>query len=233
MREGEVKLAKAVAEQARAEAELRVADAALANAHARSERSAREIARLDAESAALGDEGELSATRDKAASDATRLSRQRSKIRQKRSKRPKPSRQLVAERNAAQSQLAAVRAIWLRWKASIAHWNAHSKSSEHRAIDRIKVKPGYERALAAALGEIAGGNWWCLRTALAGLHRSSASGKGDRLANFVRGPSRTGFATVEGMIRVVAADDGTVLEPGERLVTLDGRLRRWDGFARG
>jgi chromosome segregation protein len=33
------------------------------------------------------------------------------------------------------------------------------------------------------------------------------------------------------MVRVAETDDGQKLAPGERLVTLAGRLRRWDGFA--
>jgi len=231
VREGEVKLAKAVAEQARAEAELRVADAALANAHARSERSAREIARLDAESAALGDEGELSATRDKAASDATRLQAEIENQAKAIEAAEALRGQLVAERDATQSQLAAVRADLAALESEHrALERALPKSSEHRAIDRIKVKPGYERALAAALGEdvqaaiggVSGRRWQ-------GFTAAPASGKGDRLANFVEAPAE--LALRLSMIRVVAADDGTVLEPGERLVTLDGRLRRWDGFA--
>ena len=72
-REGEVKLAKAVAEQARAEAELRVAEAALNNARARVERAERDKARLEAERAALGDEAELATARDAARDEAARL----------------------------------------------------------------------------------------------------------------------------------------------------------------
>jgi chromosome segregation protein len=32
-------------------------------------------------------------------------------------------------------------------------------------------------------------------------------------------------------VRVVEQDDGAALKPGERVVTLSGQLRRWDGFA--
>ena len=106
---------------------------------------------------------------------------------------------------------------------------ATSKSSENRALDRIKVKPGYERALAAALGDdlnaaiggITGRRWQGFTTTPPKL-------SGERLSDVVEAPGE--LALRLAMVRVVETDDGAMLDIGERLVTRDGKLRRWDGF---
>jgi chromosome segregation protein len=248
-REGEVKLAKAVAEQARAEAELRVADAALSNARARVERAERDLARLEAERAALGDERELSAERDAARAEAERLqvavTDHGAAIEAAESKR----NDLIAERDGAQSALASARAeLAALTSEKAALERAIVKGSDNRAIDRIKVKPGYERALAAALGDdlnaaiggVRGRRWSGSQSPLVlslskdGIarvplpHFDKLSADGERLAALVDGP-------VELMARLATTivtdnDDGRELAIGERLVTRDGKLRRWDGF---
>jgi chromosome segregation protein len=231
VREGEVKLAKAVAEQARAEAELRVAEAALANACTRVERAEREEARVAAEKAALGDEAELLTARDAAAAEGIRLQAARDSQAEAIANAEKRRADLITERDAAQSALATVRADLAALESEHrALERAMPKRSDNRAIDRIKVQPGYERALAAALGEdvnaaiggLSGRRWQ-------GFTAAPVMGKGDRLSDFVEAPGELTLRL--SMIRVAEADDGAVLEPGERLVTLDGKLRRWDGFA--
>lgn len=230
-REGEVKLAKAVAEQARAEAELRVAEAALNNARARVERAERDKARLEAERAALGDEAELAAFRDAARDEAARLQAELEQQTTAIDAAESARAALVAERDSAQSALASAKAdLAALVSEKNALERAASKSSDNRALDRIKVKPGYERALAAALGDdlnaavggVIGRRWQGFTTAAPKL-------SGERLSDVVEAPSE--LALRLAMVRVVDTDDGAMLEIGERLVTRDGKLRRWDGFA--
>jgi chromosome segregation protein len=230
-REGEVKLAKAVAEQARSEAELRIAQAALSNARARVERAERDRARISAERAALGDEAALAAARDAAKVEAQRLQGTQEVQSAAICAAEEARAALVAERDTVQSALAGARA---ELAALVSEKNALergiSNGSENRAIDRIKVKPGYERALAAALGDdlnaavggVIGRRWQGFTSAPPKL-------TGQRLSDVVEAP--TELALRLAMVRIVETDDGAMLEVGERLVTRDGKLRRWDGFA--
>ena len=227
-RESEVSLAKAMAEQARAEAELRVANAALANARSRLERAQRDTARLADELAALGDEAELEVARAVASAkvDALQigLTDAAAQIEELEAERVGK----VAERDAAQSLLAGARAdLAALVSERSALERALAKSDGAKAIDRIKVQPGYERALAAALGEdvnaaVGGesGRRW------SGAH--SIGGGADRLSAFVEAPAE--LAARLSMTVFVESDDSRTLNPGERLVTRDGKLRRWDGF---
>ncbi len=230
-REGEVKLAKAVAEQARAEAELRVAEAALNNARARVERAERDKTRLEAEKAALGDEAELASARDASRDEAARLQSELEQQAAAIDAAESVRAALVAERDSAQSALASAKAdLAALVSEKNALERATSKNSENRALDRIKVKPGYERALAAALGDdlnaavggVIGRRWQGFTTVPPKL-------SGERLSDVVEAPSE--LALRLAMVRVVESDDGAMLEIGERLVTRDGKLRRWDGFA--
>ena len=104
------------------------------------------------------------------------------------------------------------------------------------ALDRVRAAPGYERALAAVLG----------RDARSPLGAAPADGDGrfwtgasapapvaDSLAAHVPECPPELVARL-ALVHVAAEDDGRSLAPGEWLVTLSGRLRRWDGFvARG
>ncbi len=104
-------------------------------------------------------------------------------------------------------------------------------------LDQIKVEAGYEMALAAALGDdldapVAGEapRHWLLNAARetdpplpAGIAP---------LAPHVEGPPE--LTRRMGQIGVVAAADGArlqrALKPGQRLVSTEGHLWRWDGF---
>jgi chromosome segregation protein len=227
-RESEVALARAMAEQARAEAEIRVAEAAVGNARARMERAERDAMRLADELAALGDEAELEAERKTA--DAlvetlqAGLATAAANIETLEGERTATQ----AARDTAQSELASARAeLAALVSEKSALERAMAKGDGAKAIDRIKVKPGYERAFAAALGEDvnaavggdAGRRWVGGIAASTGAHR---------LSNFVEAPVE--LAARLSMIIVAESDDGRGLNPGERLVTLEGKLRRWDGF---
>ncbi len=105
-------------------------------------------------------------------------------------------------------------------------------------VEEVKVTPGYEQALGAALGddldaasdEKAPAHW-----------RGTASGTDDpalpdgatALSEFVKAPKVLGRRLTQ--IGVVAAQKGRDLQaklaPGQRLVSKDGDLWRWDGYS--
>lgn len=105
------------------------------------------------------------------------------------------------------------------------------------AIDQISVEPGYETALAAALGEDldAAIEWGAPR------HWSQRENAGERalpegvkpLLQFVKAPAPLHLRL--GQIGVCTRDTGeklaSQLSPGQRLVSREGDLWRWDGFS--
>jgi chromosome segregation protein len=104
-------------------------------------------------------------------------------------------------------------------------------------IDSLKVEPGYESALAAALGddldapldEAAPQHW----RDLGAMDDAPPLPAGSALARFVEAP--TALARRLAFTGVVTADEGRAaqkhLRPGQRLVTQQGDLWRWDGFS--
>jgi chromosome segregation protein len=235
VRESEVALAKAAAEQARADAELRVADAALASAMARAERAERDVARLVTEQAGLGDESNLEQDRINAQAQVAMLQKQIEIGAEEIAKAEALRIERIANRDAAQSAIASAKAeLAALISEQSALERALAKVSGNKAIDRIKVAPGYERALAAALGEDASatiggdkGRRWLGNSISASS--SVPSGIEASLLHHVQAPAE--LTARLSMIRVVDSDDGQILNHGERLVTRDGKLRRWDGFA--
>ena len=234
-RDAEVDLAQALAAEASEQAEARVARAAMAAAQNRLERAARDADRLTAEAEALGDDAtlvtartqagnaraaaELAAVEAGAAIVAAEAERDRA----------------AAERDAAQSTGATAQAALaaLDGEAAALRRALASGAAEERVLGRIRAEPGYERALAAALGDDLD----------AGLGRGGARGwagaaidAGDpalpagveRLADHVDAPAE--LARRLAQVAVVDADGAQPLAVGQRLVTRDGRLRRWDGF---
>jgi chromosome segregation protein len=228
-RDSEVALAKAMAEQARADAEMRVANAALNNARARFERAERDQLRLGNELAALGDEDALDASRRAALAKVDALQMGLSDYALRIEALGVKRSAIQADRDAAQSDLASMRAeLAALVSENSALQRALAKSDGAKAIDQINVQPGYERALAAALGEdvnaaVGGdqGRRWAGTAAL--------PAEPDRLLAFVDAPVE--LAARLAMTIVADVDDNRPLNPGERFVTRDGRLRRWDGFA--
>lgn len=229
-RESEVALAKASAEQARADAELRVANAAASNAQGRSERAERDASRLADELASLGDEAELTGACDDATKRVGELKSAVETAAKALADNEAARVTHIAERDLAQSNLASAKAELAALLSEKSALERAMKSSDGaKAIDRISVKPGYERAFAAALGDdvnaVVGGERG-RRWAGSGI---PANLDGARLRDYVDAPPE--LAARLAMVRVFECDDGQQLAPGERLVTLDGKLRRWDGFA--
>ena len=230
VRESEVSLAKALAEQARADAEIRVADAALATAAARVERAERDAARIAEEQARLGDEAALAAAKQDAEQAVAAFQQQTADGLAALEAAEARRSSLIAQRDLSQSAFASAKAelaALLSEQSALSRALTRNKGAQ--AIDHIKAAPGYERALAAALGEdvnatIGGeqGRRWL------GRYDGSPSISGTRLIDHVEAPEA--LRARLSMIRVVDTDDGETLEPGERLVTRDGKMRRWDGF---
>jgi chromosome segregation protein len=230
-RESEIALANASAEQARADAELRVADAALAAATTRVVRAEQVCARIMSERDALGDEAQYAASKSQADADVQALQTQLQADSHAHETAEAQRAELTSARDVAQIAIASAKAeLAALLTEQSALQRSLTKSQGNKAIDRISVKPGYERALAAALGEDAdasiggeAGRRWIGGAAALGKVADTA------LIHFVDAPSE--LAARLSMVRVVETDDGQALAPGERLVTLAGRLRRWDGFA--
>ncbi|MBU0557710.1 MAG: chromosome segregation protein SMC [Alphaproteobacteria bacterium] len=234
-RDAEVALAQAMARLAGEQAERRVAEAGLNAARQKLARARSESERIAGALAALPDAAPL-AERQRAAEQAKAdalTARADSETRMAAAAQARETHtQAVAEQQRA---LAAARATVaaLDSEAKALARGLENQGSGDRAIDRLGVDPGYERALAAALGDD-------LQAALGpqGLARwtGAAIGESDpalpegceSLAAHVRAPEALARRLTQ--IAVVQRDEGQELQVGQRLVTRDGQLRRWDGF---
>lgn len=232
--EAEVELAKAVAEEARIQAEIKVANAAVDAARARHDRLAVELDRLNAERAEMGDEAELEAVLAEAI--ATREAAQKAadgsggKIAALEEQRI----EATAARDSAQSGLAALKAerAGLQSEHDALNRELSKAESTNKAIDRVKPAPGYERALAAALGDDLlasvgedGDRFW--GGADKALSADAPAGT-EILLDRVQAPAE--LHNRLSQIFVADSDEGQALAIGQRLVTKGGALRRWDGF---
>ncbi|MBA2932821.1 chromosome segregation protein SMC [Sphingomonas sp. CGMCC 1.13654] len=234
LRDAEVALAQALAAEAAEQAEARIARAALSSVQQRLSRAEGEVARIARDAAQVGDaaqhEAELKRSilvREAAEAEAATAGETIATAEVRRMA-------ALADRDAAQAAVAAARAdlASLESEAAALSRSLAKRDGKAKAIDRITAAPGYERALAAALGDDleapigAGAVRW-----------AGADAKGDpalpagcmALADHVEAPAE--LARRLAQVGVVDADDGSILlDVGQRLVTRDGRLRRWDGF---
>ncbi|MFZ2996512.1 chromosome segregation protein SMC [Sphingobium sp.] len=235
-RDAELDLAKAMAQQAGEQAELRVADAALAAARARLESAERTAQKLDAEAAALPDIAPLEAQR------ATALAQQQ-QAQGDREAADALIHDADVDRHAASEARASAQAALSSARAALAALDSEASAlkraidsgadGQNRAIDRVKAAPGYERALAAALGDDL-----AAPIAAQGKQRWSGAQIPDSdpvlpegviaLSAHVEAPPE--LARRLAQIVVVTQDFGQPLAVGQRLVTLDGQMRRWDGY---
>ncbi len=235
VRDAEVELAQALAAQAREQAEARVADAALSAAQARLDRATREGERIAADMAGLEAEAPIVARRDAALAarveaDAASTAAQSEIEAAEATRLAAVERQSQAEQAQATAQ-AGLSA--LEGEAKALSRAMESGAAKDRALNHVRAEPGFERALAAALGDDLdagigdqGDRRWM---GAAALDSDPALPAGlTPLADKVAAPAELTRRLAQ--IAVVESDEGQVLTVGQRLVTKDGTLRRWDGF---
>ncbi len=233
-REAEAALADLLARQAAMRAERRVAEAALEAARAQLSRAEQELSRIAGQLGALGDgqdhvraKGEAEA---KAASATIALARAEAQ----RVEADEGRAEAAEQRDLAETKLAAARAAL---SAAKSEHGALASALEHgggSVIASLSAKPGYERALAAALGEDADAaigdcdspRRWAGSEARASDPPLPAGS--ECLADHVRAPAELMRRLKQ--IAVVEADQDQALAVGQRLVTREGQMRRWDGF---
>jgi chromosome segregation protein len=235
VRDAEVALAQALATQAREQADARVAEAALAAAKLRTERAARDKARLDQDMRDLGNDTALLAAR--ASAERRRIQGEMDTVNTRAAIESAEVQRAAAaaSRDAAQSEGSSTQAALaaLEGEARALMKALETVGGKNRAVDQLRVTPGYERALAAALGddlasEVGEGvsRGWAGAIAAAedpDLPQGAAS-----LDRYVTAPIE--LARRLAQIIVVDSDEGQALAVGQRLVTRAGALRRWDGF---
>ncbi|MEP7130066.1 MAG: chromosome segregation protein SMC [Sphingomicrobium sp.] len=233
-REAETALAELLARQAAMRAERRVAEAALEAARAQLARIEQERSRLAEQLHALGDGSEQAAARDAAEAKADAAAQTLAAAEARRVEAEQGRAEAADERDSVESSLASARAAL---SAANSEHDALARALEHgggAAIASLKAEPGYERALAAALGEDADA---AIANADAPRRwQGSEAQAGDPalppgcecLADRVSAPAELRRRLLQ--VAVVEQDGGEPLAVGQRLVTRDGRLRRWDGF---
>jgi len=234
-RDAEVALAQAMARLAGEQAERRVAEASLNAARQKTARARGEMERIATALAALPDAAPLTerqAAAEQARSDALAA---RAGADERITAAVEARETHTALAGEQQRVLAAARATAaaLDSEAKALAKGLEARGSGDRAIDRLGVDPGYERALAAALGDD-------LQAGLGaeGLARWAGAAITDEdpplpegcapLAAHVRAPEA--LARRLAQIAVAQSDEGQALHVGQRLVTRDGQVRRWDGF---
>ena len=233
-REAEAALAELLARQAAMRAERRVADAALEAARAQLSRTEQERSRLAEQLASIGDGSEQVEAQKTAEAKAATAAQAMTDAEARRVKADEGRAAAAERRDAAETKLAAARAAL---SAAKSEHDALASALEHgggSAIASLFAEPGYERALAAALGEDAdaaiGDGESPRRWAGSQSQATDPALPPDTecLADHARAP--TELVRRLKQIAVADADTGQPLAVGQRLVTRDGIMRRWDGF---
>jgi chromosome segregation protein len=237
LRDADVALAEARAEAANESAERRIAEAALAEARRRAERIATEAQRLDRESAAAGDGAALAAAAREATLAGTRAGEAMTVAETTIAEAETRRSAALDARQQVEAALAEARAALSALESEAAALDRSLDASRGAAkgvIGQLKVQPGYEAALAAALGDDLGAP--LAEAAEARGWRGAQPQPGDPalaagllpLADIVAAPPA--LARRLAQIGFAESDTGQPLAVGQRLVTRDGQMRRWDGF---
>ena len=232
-RDAEAALAELLARQAAMRAERRVADAALEAARSQLARVQQEQQKLSLQLHELGGGIDYVAAQKEAQSKAEAAAQRLAEAEAKRAEAEESRATAAEQRDAAETSLAAARAAF---SAAKSEHDALARALEHGGggvIASLSAKPGFERALAAALGEDAdaaigreGARRWQGSDAQA--TDPALPSRTQCLADFVTAPPE--LVRRLKQIAVADEDSGQPLAVGQRLVTRDGRLRRWDGF---
>ncbi|MBX7533370.1 chromosome segregation protein SMC [Qipengyuania sp. 1XM1-15A] len=239
-RTAELALAKATADNAGVEAEWRVVEAEVSQAKARLERVEAEGRRISDQREALAAEDLDAAVEEarKAAHAATAaIDTKRSAIEEMQVRKAdlQSARDEAASAySAAKAELSGVSREYdaLKRDREARERAAAKRSGRQQALDGVRAEKGYERAVAAALGrdgkallgmpeEGSDGRYWTGADA----PKKVTDSLSDHLAQC---PDE--LRARLSLVHVAEKDDGRSLAPGENLVTLDGRLRRWDGL---
>ena len=234
-------MAEAIERQAAAQAQVRLCEAAVNQAEAQERRLQADVERLQREQAALDADAEGAARLAEAERIAVELAEEidrwtiiLAEVDETREAAGAARETARAEAGGARAALAALRSE----RQSVARLAALPESAARSALARVRAAPGYEKALAAALGDdldAAVGEAGAVRVWLGSTPSDDPSLPAgvERLSDHVEAPAE--LARRLAQVGVVDSDDGTVtLAIGQRLVTRDGVLRRWDGFvARG
>ncbi len=230
-RSAEADLAGLLAREAALRAERRVAEAALDASRAQTERSAGEAARIDAQIAALGDGEEHRQALATALRETDEASAQLAEAEQAIERADIGRAKAAQDRDSAESALASARAA-LAAATSERKALANALAQSGRSVE-ARAEPGFERALAAALGDDLeamvgsdGSRRW-QGSMVDSADPALAAGL-DPLSSFVSAPPE--MARRLAQVGVATSDDGQLLAVGQRLVTRDGVMRRWDGF---
>ncbi|MDB5715481.1 MAG: chromosome segregation protein [Sphingomonadales bacterium] len=230
-RAAEIALAQAMAAQARRDAEVRVATAALNAASVVVARAVAERDRLVAERARLPPVDGVEAARSAAVAGRlaaeTKVAEAAVSVDQAEASRAGASEALVL----AESEHATTRAALASLESEAR--SLAEKGGSSGALDRITAAPGYEAALAAALAddlgaEIGSASGASRRWMGSEIRDDDPVLSGSPLSGHVTAPPE--LARRLGQIAVVENDAGDPLSVGQRVVTLSGKLRRWDGF---
>ena len=232
-REAEAALAAVLAREAAMRAERRVAEAALEAAQAQAARVSAECERLGQQLAGIGDgaaeKAQIERSR-RATDDAAReLAAAEAALVEAEQRRA----EAAVARDDAESVLAAARAAL---SAAKAERDALARAIDHgggAALTELRAAPGFERALAAALGEdieaalgSEGPRRW--QGSEAQSDDPPLSSGMERLLDHVEAPRALHRRLAQ--VGVADADTGQPLAVGQRLVTREGVMRRWDGF---
>jgi chromosome segregation protein len=227
-RDVEVALAQAMSAEAAEAAERRVATAAHAAAAARHERARREAIQLAAAIEALDDAAVLEGQRDAAQAGFAAAQAQAEKAQAALTWGETSEAEAREARDPAEAARAAALAALAALDGEVAALTGATARDGDRLLEAVRAEPGFERALAAALGDE-------LETALADW-AGAAIDAGDPAAPVGTLPLAARVTAPPALARrlsqvfVVEADAGQVLRAGQRLVTRGGRVRRWDGY---
>jgi len=232
-RDAEAALADLLARQAAMRAERRVAEAALESTRAHAARVQSEREKLQQQLAALSDGSDTERERDEAIVRAKAAENARSEAEQRLAKAEDDRSAAADLRDSAESALATARAALSAARSEHDALSRALQQSGGSALANLRADPGYEQALAAALGDDAdaqigseGARRW-QGSDSAGDDPALAPGL-ECLADRAKAPAE--LARRLRQVGVAEEDIGQPLAVGQRLVTRDGRMRRWDGF---
>ena len=232
-RQAEADLAALLAREAAMRAERRVAEASLESTRAQAQRAEADVARLAAQIAELGDGSDHEAARTEAQRSGQEAAAALAAAEAALAAAEQGRSEAANARDSQESVLASARAALA---AATSEREALAKAIAQTggaALAEIRAEPGYERALAAALGDdldaAIGGDGprrWIGSEPEAGDPAMPAGL--EPLSGFASAPPE--LARRLSQVGVAEEDSGQPLGIGQRLVTRDGRMRRWDGF---